>query len=136
MYFLQVRVSSYNCVNIHTHEYIRLPKPSISVNPVVEVTLGPNVGITCSISTQQSGGTFILLKTSGSFRKTQTSSTNSATFSIFKVKFDNEGLYQCQYQTQVSCRDFISPLSDPVRLSINGKEKQKVPILIFFHNLY
>ncbi|XP_051245056.1 deleted in malignant brain tumors 1 protein isoform X2 [Dicentrarchus labrax] len=97
---------------------VRFPKPSISMNPAGEVTWGQDVGITCSISTQHLGGTFILQKTSGSFRKTQTSSTNSATFSIFKVNFDNEGSYQCQYQIMHSGREFKSPLSNSVRLSV------------------
>ncbi|XP_045886812.1 deleted in malignant brain tumors 1 protein-like [Micropterus dolomieu] len=98
-----------------------LSKPSISMNPAGEVTWGQNVSITCSISIQVNlGGTFLLQQTSGSLRKTQTSSTNSATFIIPKVNFDNEGSYQCQYQTSVSRRDFSSPLSDSVRLSVTG----------------
>ncbi|KAG7222076.1 hypothetical protein INR49_016743 [Caranx melampygus] len=67
------------------------------------------------------GGTFTLQQTSGSFRKTQPSSSNSATFNIRQVNFDNEGSYQCQYQTRVSSRDFTSPLSDSVRLSVTVK---------------
>ncbi|KAM9346054.1 uncharacterized protein ABDE67_012667 [Symphorus nematophorus] len=97
---------------------VRIPKPSISMNPAGEVTWGQDINITCSISTQHLGGTFILQKTSGSFRKTQTSSINSATFNIPKVNFDNEGSYQCQYQVTVSSRDFSSALSDSVRLSV------------------
>ncbi|TKS92383.1 Deleted in malignant brain tumors 1 protein Hensin [Collichthys lucidus] len=97
---------------------VSLPKPSISMNPVGEVTRGQDVSITCSISTQHLGGTFILQRTSGSFRKTQTSSTNSATFSIPEVDFNNEGLYQCQYEKSSSSRNFTSPQSDSVRLSI------------------
>ncbi|KAG7222073.1 hypothetical protein INR49_016747, partial [Caranx melampygus] len=100
---------------------VKLPKPSISMNPVGEVTWGQDVGINCSISTQHLGGTFTLQQTSGSFTKTQTSSSNSATFNIRQVNFDNEGLYQCQYQTRVSSRDFTSPLSDSVRLSVTVK---------------
>ncbi|XP_027140634.1 deleted in malignant brain tumors 1 protein isoform X2 [Larimichthys crocea] len=97
---------------------VSLPKPSIFMNPVGEVTWGQGVSITCSISTQVLGGTFILQKTSGSFRKTQTSSTNSATFSIPQVDFDNEGLYQCQYEKSSSSHNFMSPQSDSVSLSI------------------
>uniref|UniRef100_A0AAQ6IRJ2 Ig-like domain-containing protein n=1 Tax=Anabas testudineus TaxID=64144 RepID=A0AAQ6IRJ2_ANATE len=96
-----------------------LPKPSISMNPAGEVNWGQDVGITCSISTQLLGGTFILQKTSGSFRENQTSSTNSATFNVHRVDFDKEGLYQCQYQTMISGLDFRSPLSNSVRLSIS-----------------
>ncbi|XP_031727078.1 deleted in malignant brain tumors 1 protein-like isoform X1 [Anarrhichthys ocellatus] len=97
---------------------VSLPKPSISISPVGEVTWGQDAGITCFISTQHLGGTFILQQTSGSFRKTQTSSTNSATFNILKVNFGNEGSYKCLYQIKVSRRDFSSPLSDSVRLSV------------------
>ncbi|XP_033182012.1 uncharacterized protein LOC113157116 isoform X1 [Anabas testudineus] len=95
-----------------------LPKPSISMNPAGEVNWGQDVGITCSISTQLLGGTFILQKTSGSFRKTQTSSTNSATFNIPKVNFDNEGSYQCQYEKRTESQTFRSNLSDSVRISV------------------
>ncbi|XP_071330875.1 scavenger receptor cysteine-rich domain-containing protein DMBT1-like isoform X2 [Trachinotus anak] len=96
---------------------VSFSKPSISMNPVGEVAWGQDVGITCSISTQVLGGNFILKKTPGSLRKTQTSSTSSATFSIPKVEFVNEGSYWCQYQ-YVSSRAFTSPLSDSVRLSV------------------
>ncbi|XP_018553910.1 uncharacterized protein LOC108898506 isoform X2 [Lates calcarifer] len=97
---------------------VSFPKPSISMNPADEVTWGQDVSITCSISTQVLGGTFILKTTPGSFTKTQASSTNTATFRIPKVDFDNEGFYQCQYQKRGSSRDFNSPLSDSVKLSI------------------
>ncbi|XP_044037977.1 uncharacterized protein LOC122869245 isoform X2 [Siniperca chuatsi] len=103
---------------------VTLPKPSLSMNPAGEVTWGQNVGITCSISTEHLGGTFILQQTSGSFRKTQTSSTNSATFNMPKVNFDNEGSYQCQYQLRVSSRDFSSPRSDSARLSVTVRLQQ------------
>uniref|UniRef100_A0A3B4GDC4 Ig-like domain-containing protein n=1 Tax=Pundamilia nyererei TaxID=303518 RepID=A0A3B4GDC4_9CICH len=93
-----------------------LPKPSVFVMPVGKVTWGHRVSITCSISTQHLGGTFTLQQSSGSFRKSQTSSTNSASFNITEVNFSNEGSYQCQYQTRVSSQDFSSPKSDPVGL--------------------
>ncbi|KAL3987670.1 hypothetical protein ACER0C_014785 [Sarotherodon galilaeus] len=101
-----------------------LPKPSISKSPVGELTWGQDVRITCSISTQHLGGTFTLQQTSGSFRKSQTSNTNSASFNIPQVNFNNEGLYHCQYQTRVSGREFSSPQSDSIRLSVTGKEEQ------------
>uniref|UniRef100_A0A668S5P2 Ig-like domain-containing protein n=1 Tax=Oreochromis aureus TaxID=47969 RepID=A0A668S5P2_OREAU len=115
-----------------------LPNPTISTNTGGAVTWGQDVSITCSISTQHLGGTFTLQQSSGSFRKSQTSSTNSAVFRIPEVNFSNEGLYQCHYhtrvsgrefsspqsssyQTRVSSRDFSSPESDPVGLSVAGK---------------
>uniref|UniRef100_A0A3Q0RYK5 Ig-like domain-containing protein n=1 Tax=Amphilophus citrinellus TaxID=61819 RepID=A0A3Q0RYK5_AMPCI len=110
----QTRVSSRN----FSSPQMILPKPSISMFPVGDVTWSQDVSITCSISTQHLGGTFTLQQISGSFRKTVTSSTNSATFNIPQVTFNNEGSYQCQYQTRVSNRDFTSPQSDPVRVSL------------------
>ncbi|XP_044187672.1 deleted in malignant brain tumors 1 protein-like [Thunnus albacares] len=104
-----------------------LTKPNISMNPVGEVTWGQNVDITCSISTQiqhSLPGNFILTKTSSSFRQNQTPSTNLAAFSINKVDFDYEGLYQCQFQTSVSGRDFSSPISDSVKLSVTVRLQQ------------
>ncbi|XP_029365018.1 uncharacterized protein LOC115047931 isoform X1 [Echeneis naucrates] len=97
---------------------VSLPKPSISMNPADEVSWGQDITFTCSVSTQHLGGTFTLQQTSGSLRKTQTSSSNSATFRILQVNFDNEGSYRCQYETRLSSRDFSSPLSDSVRLSV------------------
>ncbi|XP_030252767.1 deleted in malignant brain tumors 1 protein-like isoform X3 [Sparus aurata] len=95
-----------------------LSKPKISMIPAAPVTWGQNVSITCSISTQLSGVTFILQKTSSSFRTTQTSSTNSAIFNIPKVDFDKAGWYRCQYQTNISSQSFNSSVSDSVRLSV------------------
>ncbi|XP_075938809.1 uncharacterized protein LOC142939510 isoform X4 [Anarhichas minor] len=98
-----------------------LPKSRISMNPIGDVTWGQNVVFTCSISTptqQLSSATFILKKASSSFEKTQMSRTNSATFRMTEVNFNNEGSYQCQYTTTVSRLNVISPLSDSVRLSV------------------
>ncbi|XP_056256770.1 immunoglobulin superfamily member 1 [Seriola aureovittata] len=111
------------------------PKPSISMNPVGEVTWGQDVSMTCSISTQFLGGTFTLKRTPGSLRMTQTSNTNSATFSIPKVEFVNEGLYQCQYQKSSSIRDFTSPLSDSVRLSITDPTSFIIRLVIVLLSL-
>ncbi|KAF3699598.1 Deleted in malignant brain tumors 1 protein Hensin Precursor [Channa argus] len=97
---------------------VNFPKPRISMSPAGEVTWGQDISITCSISTQVLGGTFILQKTSNSSKETQTSNTNSATFNIRKVDFDKEGSYQCQYQKMGSSQTFSSPLSDSVRLSV------------------
>ncbi|KAF1380092.1 hypothetical protein PFLUV_G00182890 [Perca fluviatilis] len=99
---------------------VLLPKLSISMNPAAKVTWGQNVGITCSVLTQTQqilSSTFILKKASSSVGETQTSSTNSATFNIPKVNFDNEGSYQCQYKITVAGQDFTSS-SDSVSLSV------------------
>uniref|UniRef100_A0A3Q2VKK3 Ig-like domain-containing protein n=1 Tax=Haplochromis burtoni TaxID=8153 RepID=A0A3Q2VKK3_HAPBU len=98
----------------------------LNIIPAGEVTWGQNIGITCSISTQTLGGTFILMKTSDSFKKTQNSNTNSATFNIPEVDFDDEGLYQCQYQESGPSQQFYSPTSDSVRLSVTGKKTNDI----------
>ncbi|XP_076608394.1 uncharacterized protein LOC143333902 [Chaetodon auriga] len=95
-----------------------LPKPSISMKSAGEVTWGQDASITCSISTDLLGGTFSLNKPSSSFRQTQTSSREPATFRISGVRFDDEGSYQCQYKKDISSQTFSSPLSDSVRLSV------------------
>ncbi|XP_029998151.1 uncharacterized protein LOC115424896 [Sphaeramia orbicularis] len=89
------------------------------MTPLGEVTWGTSVDVTCSISTQHVGGTFTLQKTSGSFTKTQSSSSKSATFNIQRVNFDHEGFYQCQYHTTVSTQAFSSPQSDSVRVTVS-----------------
>ncbi|AWP18386.1 putative immunoglobulin superfamily member 1-like [Scophthalmus maximus] len=93
---------------------VTFPKPSISMNPVGKVTWGEDAGITCSISTQNLGGTFILLKTPGSFKETQSLSNGSANFSIPNVGFVDGGSYLCLYEKM----GFSSEPSDSVRLSV------------------
>ncbi|KAK1877296.1 Scavenger receptor cysteine-rich type 1 protein M130 [Dissostichus eleginoides] len=99
-----------------------LEKPSMSMYPTAEVTWGQSVTITCSSSSlhQQlfSKTTFILEKTSSSFRESRTPGSSSASFSIQEVNLDHEGSYRCQYQIRVSGRDFSSTFSDSVRLSV------------------
>ncbi|XP_029996227.1 soluble scavenger receptor cysteine-rich domain-containing protein SSC5D-like isoform X2 [Sphaeramia orbicularis] len=95
-----------------------LPKPSISMNPATEVTWGQSVSITCSISAAFLDGTFRLMASSGSRRNPQTSTSNSATFNIPTVTFENDGSYQCQSQKTISSQTFSSPPSDPVTLRV------------------
>ncbi|XP_019960011.2 scavenger receptor cysteine-rich domain-containing protein DMBT1 [Paralichthys olivaceus] len=95
-----------------------LPKPSISVNPSVVVSWGQNVSITCSSSPELSGGAYILKKSPGSFTGTESSDSNIATFRIYNVDFDHEGLYQCQYERKIADETYRSSLSDSVRLSV------------------
>ncbi|XP_076138919.1 uncharacterized protein LOC143122024 [Alosa pseudoharengus] len=71
-----------------------------------------------SISTQHLGGTFTLQQLSGSFTETKISTGTSALFTIPQVDFIHEGAYYCRYQTRVSSREFTSPQSDTVSLSV------------------
>ncbi|KAI1884157.1 hypothetical protein AGOR_G00223550 [Albula goreensis] len=79
---------------------VNLPKPRISVSNT-EVTWGHRVDITCSITTEHSGGTFVLQKPSGSL--TKAASYTSAIFTIMAVAFDH-GIYHSQHLLQLSGR--------------------------------
>ncbi|XP_023806164.1 deleted in malignant brain tumors 1 protein [Oryzias latipes] len=93
-------------------------KPRLSVSST-NVSWGQKFGFTCSIPTQVLGGTFILMNTQSSFKETQTSRNNSANFAISKADIENDGSYQCQYQKKGPHRNFTSPLSNSVRVSVN-----------------
>ncbi|XP_041672888.1 deleted in malignant brain tumors 1 protein-like isoform X2 [Cheilinus undulatus] len=101
-----------------------LPRPSISMAPVGEVTWGQDVSITCSTTAELLGGTFSLKKTLDSFFMIQTPSAESAIFIISHVSFDNEGSYQCHYEKTISSQTFSPAPSDSVRLSITVRLQQ------------
>uniref|UniRef100_A0A673AG78 Ig-like domain-containing protein n=1 Tax=Sphaeramia orbicularis TaxID=375764 RepID=A0A673AG78_9TELE len=115
---------------------LKLPKPSISVTPSGQVTWGQSISITCSLTTQYSGGYFDLEKTSSSFHLVQSARSASATFSMAEVTLDNEGVYRCRYLVRDSGSDIISPLSDPLTVSVTGKNihlKVQNPELAFLY---
>ncbi|XP_063050240.1 immunoglobulin superfamily member 1-like [Engraulis encrasicolus] len=91
---------------------VALPKPNLKIGR--SAAWGQSVQMSCSISTQYLGGTFTLQQLSGSYRETKAASGSSADFTIRQVDFVHEGSYYCQYQTQVSNRDFTSSHSDSV----------------------
>ncbi|XP_014908659.1 uncharacterized protein LOC106960198 isoform X2 [Poecilia latipinna] len=93
------------------------PNPQISISPAAVVILGQQVSITCSIAAAPLSGTFILQKTSGSFRMNQSSDSNSASFNIPKVSVDHYGEFQCQYEKRMSNQTF-SFLSNSVNLTV------------------
>ncbi|KAG5269690.1 hypothetical protein AALO_G00204910 [Alosa alosa] len=74
----------------------------------------------CCISTQHLGGTFTLQQLCGPFRETKISTGTSPhwNLTIPQVDFIHEGDYYCQYQTRVSSREFTSPQSATVSLSV------------------
>uniref|UniRef100_A0A8C6SD92 Ig-like domain-containing protein n=1 Tax=Neogobius melanostomus TaxID=47308 RepID=A0A8C6SD92_9GOBI len=94
------------------------PYPHVSVSPSLEVTWGQSVRVTCSITTEHSGGTFTLKHQT---RDVQTSTSNPATFTLSSVTFDNEGRYHCVYQKVLSGQSFSSPQSDSIRLQVTGE---------------
>ncbi|XP_043969984.1 deleted in malignant brain tumors 1 protein-like isoform X2 [Gambusia affinis] len=95
---------------------VNFPQPKISISPAALVTWGQQVSITCSTAAAPLSGTFILQWTSGSFRMTQSSDSNSATFNISKVSSDHHGELQCRYEPRMSNQSF---LSNSVNLRVN-----------------
>ncbi|KAL2085665.1 hypothetical protein ACEWY4_018985 [Coilia grayii] len=97
---------------------VSLPSPNIILAPAKDIMWGQEVQMTCSISTQHLGGSFTLRKVSGSFTESQSTSGNSATFTIHRADLSHEGSYYCQYRTTVSNREFSSPQSNTVSFSV------------------
>uniref|UniRef100_A0A3Q2TYL9 Ig-like domain-containing protein n=1 Tax=Fundulus heteroclitus TaxID=8078 RepID=A0A3Q2TYL9_FUNHE len=93
-----------------------LPKPNITVQPAGLVSWGQTASITCLI-TNGLKGSFNFTKTPGPFSLNVISSTNTATFQIPQVlSFEDEGVYQCKFQSTISGTDF----SDQAHLNLTG----------------
>ncbi|XP_008328858.1 scavenger receptor cysteine-rich type 1 protein M130-like, partial [Cynoglossus semilaevis] len=100
-------------------------KLTFSINPANEVDLGMGVSITCSMSTLHLSGTFVLQHISGSSgNRTLATASSSVTFNISEVGLQDEGTYQCLFQTSVGDRDFRSPPSDPFSIVVRVPQPQ------------
>lgn len=122
-FFFNVRRRCYISKNVAltNHSTERIVKPNISMVPAGEVFWGQELRITCSAVAEPSTKTFILQKTPGSFRQTLSTSSRTGTFTVSKVNFDYDGLYQCQYKKTVDGETFTSPLSDPLNITVSGE---------------
>ncbi|KAF0032257.1 hypothetical protein F2P81_014547 [Scophthalmus maximus] len=114
----------------HDCNHASLPKPSISVSPAAQVPWGERVSITCSNSAELSGGTFILGKTRGLLGGTKKSSATSGMFSIPKMDFDDDGLYECHAFVTAglinSCRDDdAAAAGGPLVGDVYGRQEKK-----------
>ncbi|XP_062407987.1 uncharacterized protein LOC134099212 [Sardina pilchardus] len=97
---------------------VELQKPSLSPETSKKISWGQSAQMRCSIFTQHQGDTFILQQLSGSFTETKRVTGTSALFTIPQVDFTHEGRYYCKYRTRVSSREFTSPQSSTVSLSV------------------
>ncbi|XP_038136229.1 deleted in malignant brain tumors 1 protein-like [Cyprinodon tularosa] len=97
-----------------------LIKPTITINPQSDITLGQNISVTCLVPNVQLGGTFIFKWTSDASSLTVESNSSSATFYIPQIGFEHEGSYQCQFRIRVSNEDFITDFSNSVQLNLNA----------------
>ncbi|XP_062408246.1 neurotrypsin-like [Sardina pilchardus] len=97
---------------------VELRKPRLSSETSKKVSWGQSAQMRCSICTQLLGGTFTLQQSIGSFTETKTAIKSSALFTIPQVDFTHEGVYYCKYRTRVSIREFTSPQSSTISLSV------------------
>ncbi|XP_036004148.1 platelet endothelial cell adhesion molecule [Fundulus heteroclitus] len=93
---------------------VNYPKPNITIEPTGVVMWGEDVNITCWFSVDIGEGSFIFTKSSGPFSQTVHSSSSSATLHIQRVSFEDEGVYQCKFQSTISGTDF----SDQAHLNL------------------
>lgn len=96
-------------------------KPQITVAPAPEVNWGDKVDITCTIASEQLGGTFILRRTQDSFKIEKYSENEAATFVFPAVDFSQKGSYFCEYQKKVANQVIYFPLGNTAELTVKGK---------------
>ncbi|MEQ2311946.1 hypothetical protein AMECASPLE_025889, partial [Ameca splendens] len=80
-----------------------LIKPTITINPQSDITLGQNVSITCSIPDGQLGGTFILNRTSDAFSLTVKSYSNSVILPKPSITIDTAGAITLGQLVAITC---------------------------------
>ncbi|KAM7395501.1 hypothetical protein PAMA_006990 [Pampus argenteus] len=97
-----------------------LVKPRITLSPSSEVNWGEKVEITCSVVSENTGGTFTLKKYDGSFQMEKFSENEAATFVFAKVDFSQQGSYLCEYHKNLP-KAINYPPGDVAELSVTVK---------------
>ncbi|CAL1586342.1 unnamed protein product [Knipowitschia caucasica] len=95
-----------------------LNKPQLSVSPGPEVSWGERVEITCTIVTEQLGGTFVLSNSQGTLKSEKFSESEAATFVFPKVNFTQKGSYFCEFKKKVLSQVISFPQSNIVDLTV------------------
>ncbi|XP_015224356.1 PREDICTED: uncharacterized protein LOC107080662 [Cyprinodon variegatus] len=98
-----------------------LEKPQITLSPTTEVNWGEKVEITCTMSTQHLGGTFILKNTQGSFSKEKFSEHEAATFVFPQADFSLNGSYFCEYHKKLLDQTIYYPQGNTIDLTVRVK---------------
>ncbi|CAK6980317.1 deleted in malignant brain tumors 1 protein isoform X1, partial [Scomber scombrus] len=88
-----------------------------------EVTKGYSFVLTCSINSNYHEGRFLLIY-SGSNVTTKRAVNLSASFNFPVAEYEHEGNYRCVYEVTLSRRDFRSPETAPITVTI------KFPLLL------
>nr|XP_046228271.1 deleted in malignant brain tumors 1 protein-like [Scatophagus argus]XP_046228272.1 deleted in malignant brain tumors 1 protein-like [Scatophagus argus] len=95
-----------------------LEKPQITLNPSPEVNWGEKVEITCTVVSENLGGTFILKKIEDSFKVEKYSDHEAATFTFPAVDFNQKGSYFCEYQKKLPNQVINYPQGNTAELSV------------------
>ncbi|XP_054872022.1 deleted in malignant brain tumors 1 protein-like [Amphiprion ocellaris] len=98
-----------------------LAKPQIALYPAPEVNWGDKVEITCTVVTEQLGGTFVLKKLQDSFQMEKFSDHDTATFTFPAADFSQRGSYFCEYQKKLPTQVIYYPQGNTVDLSVTVK---------------
>ncbi|XP_034383885.1 deleted in malignant brain tumors 1 protein-like isoform X2 [Cyclopterus lumpus] len=98
-----------------------LQKPQIILSPAPAVHWGDRIEITCTIVTEQLGGTFVLKRSQDSFKMEKFSENEAATFTFPTVDFSQTGSYFCEYQKKLPNQIIFYPQGNTADLSITVK---------------
>lgn len=103
-----------------------LHKPQLTLSTGPEVNWGDRVEFTCTVVTEQLGGTFVLMNNQGSVRLEKSSGNEAATFILSKVDFQQKGSYFCEYRKTVQNQVISFPQSNIVDLSVQVKLEKPI----------
>uniref|UniRef100_A0A1A7WTE2 Uncharacterized protein n=1 Tax=Iconisemion striatum TaxID=60296 RepID=A0A1A7WTE2_9TELE len=107
-----------------------LQKPEITLSPSSEVNWGEKVEITCTVSTEHIGGTFVLKNSQSSINMEKFSDHEAATFIFPKAVFSLNGSYFCEYYKKLpEQRTIYYPQGNTADLSVIVKlEKPSISL--------
>uniref|UniRef100_A0A8C6Q6N0 Soluble scavenger receptor cysteine-rich domain-containing protein SSC5D n=1 Tax=Nothobranchius furzeri TaxID=105023 RepID=A0A8C6Q6N0_NOTFU len=107
-----------------------LQKPQITLSPSSVVNWGEKVEITCTVSTEHLGGTFVLKNSQGSIKMEKFSDHEAANFIFPKADFSLNGSYFCEYQKKLPEQGIIYyPQGNTADLSVIVKlEKPSISL--------
>lgn len=106
-----------------------LHKPQLTVSPGSEVNWGERVEITCTVVTEQLGGTFVLTSSQGSVKMEKFSESEAATFVLPKADFSHKGSYFCEFKKKIQSQVISFPQSNIIELSVTVRlEKPSITL--------
>lgn len=113
-----------------------LHKPQLTMSPGPEVNWGDRVEITCTVVTEQLGGTFVLTNSQGSLKMEKFSESEVATFILPKVDFSHKGSYFCEYKKKIQSQVISFPQSNIIELSVKVKLEKPSITLTSPHTMF